>query len=138
MKPIAQSLWSPELSSMCPFCWSWVLITVGTSMEVIDQQAHWLWVLALTTVKKLLCRGWPYRAGFTLTSLCDLSSLLWGCVIHWGSWAVLRYGLKLATGYICSGASWGELWCRPRSAISYILGSLDMGYRVICSYPFKG
>lgn len=87
--------------------------------------------------RRWLCRGWPYRAGFPLTVLWDLLSLPYGCVLHWGGWIIFSYGQKLVTGYIGSGASCGELWCRPRSAIACILGSLGMGYRVICAYPLK-
>ena len=60
----------------------------------------------MTAVEDLLCRCSPSTAGFALAGLWCLPSLLFECVVCGGVWVVLWWGLKLATGYIGSEASW--------------------------------
>lgn len=46
---------------------------------------------------------------------------------------MLWCGLKSATGFIVSGASWEGLWCNLRSAAVFAQpGSPDKGYKIIC------
>ena len=88
-------------------------------MRGIYPQTDCLWGLVWTIADKLLCRGWPHRAGFALVGLWFLLSLSFGYVIYGAGCMVLWCGLKQATSCVGSGASREGLWCRPSSAAAF-------------------
>lgn len=53
-----------------------------------------------------------------------------GYVVHGGGWVVYWCGLKLATRFVDSEASWEGLWCRPSTAVACALpGATGMKYK---------
>lgn len=101
-------------------------VSVVTWAECVPSVGVELWLLLTyqwkgLTHKHIGCEDWPWLqwrsccSGDDPTEQDSLYQCSGACpvcpmgVIHWGSWVVLRYGQKLATGYIGSGASWVEL-----------------------------
>lgn len=75
------------------------------SVEGIKSLVDWLWELALTTVKKLLCMGWPYGAGFASVGLWFLPVLPFVCIVFEGCQWIPWLGPKMATRHVSPEAS---------------------------------